>query len=93
MEEIKDFSPISLIHSFAQIITKLLANRLSRKLLQLVSPNQSVFMKHEYILDNFVLVQYMARALHRQKEPRVLLKLDITKAFDSVSWPILLEVL
>jgi hypothetical protein len=93
VEEVKDFRPISLIHSFAKIITKLLANRLSGKLSQLVSPNQSAFVKGRYILDNFVLVQQMARALHRQKEPRVLLKLDITKAFDSVSWPFLLEVL
>jgi hypothetical protein len=58
-----------------------------------VSPNQSAFVKGRYILDNFVLVQQMAQALPRQKEPRVLLKLDITKAFDSVSWPFLLEVL
>jgi hypothetical protein len=33
VEEVKDFCPISLIHSFAKIITKLLANQLSGKLL------------------------------------------------------------
>ena len=59
----------------------------------MVSPNQSAFIKGRFIQDNFMLVQQTARFLHQQKQPRILLKLDITKAFDSVSWPFLLEVL
>jgi len=58
-----------------------------------VSPNQSAFIKGRFIQDNFMLVQQTARFLHQQKQPRILLKLDISKAFDSVSWPFLLEVM
>lgn len=34
----------------------------------------------------------MARCLHRKKMPQILLKLDILKAFYSVSWSFLLEI-
>jgi hypothetical protein len=90
---VKDFRPISLIHSFAKLITKLLANRLAGRLSELVSANQSGFVKGRCIHDNFLLVQQTTRFLHQQKQPRILLKLDISKAFDSVSWLFLLEVL
>lgn len=90
---IKEYRPISLVHSFAKLITKILANRLAGRLDQMVSSSQSAFIKGRFIQDNFMLVQQMARYLHQQKQARILLKLDITKAFDSVSWPFLLEVL
>jgi hypothetical protein len=91
--EPKDFRPISLVHSFAKLLTKMLANRLASRLSQMVSPNQSAFIKGRFIQDNFMLVQQIARFLHQQKQPHILLKLDISKAFDSVAWPFLLEVL
>jgi hypothetical protein len=59
----------------------------------MVSPNQSAFIKKRFIQDNFMLVQQTVRFLHSQKQPRILLKLDITKAFDSINWSFLLEVL
>ena len=90
---IRDYRPISLVHSFAKLITKLLANRLAGRLDRLITPNQSAFIKGRFILDNFMLVQHTTKYLHQQKQARILLKLDITKAFDSVSWPFILEVL
>jgi len=37
VEQPKDFRPISLVHSFAKLITKLLANRLAPRLPQILS--------------------------------------------------------
>ena len=39
----KDFRPISLIHSFAKLVTKVMANRLVPLLPTLVPSNQSAF--------------------------------------------------
>jgi hypothetical protein len=92
-EQVKDFRPISLVHNFAKLITKVFANRLAARLNGMVSPVQIAFIKGQFIQDNFMLVQQTTRFLHQKKLSRILLKLDISKAFDSVSWPFLLEVM
>jgi hypothetical protein len=89
----KDFRPISLVHSFAKLLAKILAMRLAPKMHDLVDPSQSAFIRGRCIQDNFVLVQQSAATLHRHKIPALLMKLDIAKAFDSVSWPFLVSVL
>lgn len=91
--EICDYRPISLIHSFSRLITKCLANRLAPKLNALVSRNQSAFIKGRCIQDNFCAVRLSCKALHAMNTPSVLLKIDIAKAFDTLSWMFLLEVL
>jgi hypothetical protein len=92
-EHAEDFRPISFIHNCAKLVTKILANRLRGHLDQLVSKNQIAFIKGRFIQDNFMMVQQTTRFLHAQKQPRLLLKLDISKAFDSVSWVFILEIL
>ena len=91
--DVQDFRPISLIHSFGKLFSKILASRLSPLLDGLVEANQSAFVKGRSLHDNFCYVQLAARALHARRTLRLLLKVDIAKAFDMVSWPFLLEVL
>ncbi|WVZ93818.1 LOW QUALITY PROTEIN: hypothetical protein U9M48_039773 [Paspalum notatum var. saurae] len=79
--------------SFAKLVTKILANRLAPWLPDMVYINQSAFIKGRSIQDNFLLVQQLTRCLYSEKEPHILLKLDISKSFDSVSWSFLIEVL
>ena len=90
---VKDFRPISLTHSVAKLISKLMANRLAGSLDQSVSRAQSAFIKKRSIHDNFLYTQNVIKELHRAKYPALFLKLDIAKAFDSVRWDYLLEVL
>jgi hypothetical protein len=52
--QVTDFRPISLTHSFAKLLSKLLANRLAPELNSLVSWAQSAFIKKRSIQDNFL---------------------------------------
>jgi hypothetical protein len=56
---VKDFRPISLIHSFAKLVTKLMENRLSVHLNAMVSPNQTTFIKK----DSFLTISCWSNAL------------------------------
>jgi hypothetical protein len=92
-DSVGDFRPISLVHSFSKLFSKILANRLRPRLPELVSTNQSAFVKGRSLHDNFILVRQVARKINLRKQKGVLLKLDIARAFDSLSWAFLFEVL
>jgi mannosylglycoprotein endo-beta-mannosidase len=88
-----DYRPISLMHSVAKLLSKILANRLAPHLATLIAPCQSTFIKGRSIQDNFQYVQGAVNHFHKTKTPMLFLKLDITKAFDSVHWEYLLDVM
>jgi hypothetical protein len=90
---LSDYRPISLINSAVKIITKLLANRLAPHLNDLVSTAQNAFIKKRCIHDNFIYAQRVVQLLHKKRKPALFIKLDISKAFDSINWSFLLEVL
>jgi hypothetical protein len=90
-EQSEDYRPTSLIHSFMKLVSKVLAIHLSRHIDGLISNAQSAFIRKRCIQDNFLYVRNLTRAYHHKKIPSLLLKLDISKVFDSVSWEYLLS--
>lgn len=88
-----DYRPITMIHSFAKLVSKILALRLAPKLNDLVDTNQNAFIRNRTIQDNFKYIQRAAVLIRKRKVPMLLLKLDISKAFDTLSWPFLLDIL
>lgn len=90
---LKDYHPISLIHSVGKLFSKGLALRLAPRMKEIIKDNQTAFIKGRRIHENFRAVQLTCRWLHATHCPSMLLKINLAKAFDSVAWPFLLEVL
>jgi hypothetical protein len=86
---IRDYRPISLIHVLGKLFSKVFANCLAPWLDELIHVAQSVC----YIQDNFRYIQSTAKLLSARRHPSLLLKVDISYAFDSVSWPFLIDVM
>lgn len=88
-----DFRPISLMHSMAKILCKILANRLAPSPKELISPCESAFTNKRCIENNFLYVNNVIKDAHMTKHPLIFLKLDIAKAFDSIGWPYTMKVM
>uniref|UniRef100_A0A453BP67 Reverse transcriptase domain-containing protein n=1 Tax=Aegilops tauschii subsp. strangulata TaxID=200361 RepID=A0A453BP67_AEGTS len=91
--EVRDFRPISLIHSFPKLVAKVMSLRVAPEMTNTVGTHQSTFIQGRCLHDNYMLVQGTVRWLQSTKRPALMLKLDITKAFDTADWAFLLEVL
>ncbi|OAY80413.1 Transposon TX1 uncharacterized 149 kDa protein [Ananas comosus] len=88
-----DFRPISLVHSMAKLISKVLASRLQIFLHDLINPYQAAFIKGRHIFDNFNCAHILIHHLHTAKARAALLKIDFERAFDRINWHFLFDLL
>lgn len=90
----KDYRPIACCNVLYKVVSKILANRLKNLLPRIVSENQSAFIKGLLLMENVLLASEMVKDYHKDLvSPRCLLKIDISKAFDSVQWEFILKAL
>ncbi|XP_062005969.1 uncharacterized protein LOC133723163 [Rosa rugosa] len=93
-DRIADFRPIALANFVFKIITKIIATRLSPIVARIVSPNQSAFITGRSVADPIILTSECINLLDiKCKSGNIALKLDISKAFDTLDWDFLLRVL
>ncbi|GJR52786.1 RNA-directed DNA polymerase, eukaryota [Tanacetum coccineum] len=90
---VKDFRLISLIGSLYKIIAKILANRLVMVLGDLVSEVQSAFIANRQILDGPFILNELIQWCKSKKKQTMIFKIDFEKAYDSVRWDYLDDVL
>ncbi|KAL0329200.1 UNVERIFIED_CONTAM: hypothetical protein Sradi_4906700, partial [Sesamum radiatum] len=89
-----DFRPISLCNVTNKILSKLLYKKLSLSLPNLISPSQSGFVTGRLISDNILMAQEMIHHLDlRYKNSNLVIKLDMSKAYDRVDWNFLLFIM
>nr|CAD1838381.1 unnamed protein product [Ananas comosus var. bracteatus] len=89
----RDLRPISLVHSMAKILSKVLATRLQSVLHLLINPFQTAFIRGRHILDNFYCAHFLIHHLHASKKQAALFKIDFDRAFDHINWAFLLDLL
>ncbi|GJS10576.1 RNA-directed DNA polymerase, eukaryota [Tanacetum coccineum] len=90
---VKDFRPISLIGSIYKIISKIMANRLSFVISDLISDVQSAFVSNRQILDGPFILNELISWCKYHKSKAMIFKVDFEKAFDSVRWDYLDDIL
>jgi hypothetical protein len=81
-----DFRPIALCNFMYKVISKTIANRLKDTLAKCISFEQFGFLKDQLIFDAVGITQECLHSAKIKKLNVVILKLDLKRAYDSVSW-------
>eukprot|EP00253_Pinus_taeda_P022654 PITA_22654 len=93
LEEANGYRPIALCNVIYKMITSLIAKRLKPLLDNLISAEQTGFVEGRQILDGLVVTQEVIHSLKVKKQKGMMIKLDLSKAYDRLNWKYLETVL
>ena len=92
--EMKDYRPIACCNVIYKVVSKILANRLKKLRPRIIAETQSAFVQGRLLMENVLLASELVKDYHKDTvSPRCLMKIDISKAFDSVQWVFVLKSL
>lgn len=90
---INDYRPISLINCSIKLLLKVLANMIKPILPSLISEHQTAFIKGSNINESILMVDEVIHSMKMFKIYGVIIKLDFSKAYDSMDWSCLMHTL
>lgn len=91
---IMGYRAISYYTTIYKCIAKLLANMLKKVPPELIRLNQAAFISRRSISDNILLIHELVCNYHRTGvSPRAAIKIDLHKAFDSLNWDFIVNLL
>ncbi|XP_056857638.1 uncharacterized protein LOC130506964, partial [Raphanus sativus] len=92
--KISDYRPISCLNTLYKLVSRLLVRRLKPILQDLILPNQTAFVEGRLLVENTVLASELVNGYHKNRgSKRITIKVDIAKAFDTLSWDFLFAAL
>ena len=91
--DIKNYRPITLLDFDCKLFSKLLTNRISLVLGEVIHPDQACAIQGRKITDSLLLIRDTICLARDRNIPLVVLNLDFEKAFDRVSHQYLFKVL
>ncbi|PNX72820.1 ribonuclease H, partial [Trifolium pratense] len=91
---IDQYRPIAMANFKFKIISKIIADRLASIMPSIISEEQRGFIHHRNIKDCLCIASEAANLLHNKSYGgNLALKIDISKAFDTLEWSFILKVL
>ncbi|GKV25647.1 hypothetical protein SLEP1_g35046 [Rubroshorea leprosula] len=91
--DLKDYKLISLIGTLYKIISKVLANRIKKVLPKVINGTQSAFLGGRQITYGILILNEVVEEIRRKKISSFIFKADFEKAYDSVNWAFLDEMM
>ena len=88
-----NYRPICLLNTVYNIASASIANRINIIIDKLISRDQSGFISGRYIGDNTRIVYDLMQFVDEINIPGLLLLIDFEKAYDSLSWSFMTNVL
>ncbi|XP_062113347.1 uncharacterized protein LOC133824478 [Humulus lupulus] len=89
-----DFRPIAYCITLYKCISKMLCHRMIGILPKLINQNQGAFIKDRTLAHNVLILHVLLKGYKmKHSSPRCLLKIDLSKAYDSIDWDFLENLL